>query len=386
MGKLRFCLAGEYAADTSRIGGGVMHVMYLLGQTFAESTDIDFHLVAFGKGFDGVRTLHASGMIFHCIEQPKNRIVPNLLTQAARVAPVIREIRPDVVNSHHCVATEAAVLAGCKVVHTLHGVTHKEIPYLRGKARLAAILQSWRERNVLPRADGVISVTQYGLDAYAPWISGKTGLIDVPIEDVFAQVPPLSTTKGIVFAGSICPRKNLGVLLRAMPAVLVKHPDAVLYVCGGVADQRYKNDLDLLVSRQGIGHAVRFLGVVDRTELAELLGRSVALVLLSYQESAPGVICQAMAAGRVPIASPVGGVPEMIEDGVTGFLVDADDSDKLAERLIELLSDFNKAKQMGAAARAVAVERYDRHKVADRILEICSSVVAAGTKVGVAKS
>lgn len=371
---LRFCLAGEYPVDTSRIGGGVLHVMHLLGETFAERTDIDFHLVGFAKGFDGVTVVERPGMVFHRIGQPKNRIIPNLLTQAARIAPILREIKPDVVNSHHCVSTEAAVLAGCKVVHTVHGVTHREVRYLRGKARLATWFHSYVQRKALSKADAVISVAQYGLDAYAKWIKGPTGLIGVPVDDVFAEVPPITPSKGIVFAGGINRRKNLGALVRAMPAVVRRHPDAVLHVCGGVLDQRYKDDLDAFVDAEGLGKSVRFLGVVDRHKLASLLGQSVALALPSYQETAPGVICQAMAAGRVPVASAVGGVPEMIEDGVTGFLVDPDDSEALASRLIRLMDDLDLARDMGSAARKVATERYDRHKVADRILEICSSL------------
>lgn len=160
-----------------------------------------------------------------------------------------------------------------------------------------------------------------------------------------------------------------------MPAVAQKHPDAVLYVCGGINEQAYKDDLDRFIANEGIGNAVEFLGVVDRSRLAELLGQSVSLVLPSYQETSPVVICQAMAAGRVPVAAPAGGVPEMIEDGVTGYIVDADDSDTLARRLIELLDDPDKAAKMGAAARAVALNRYNRRDVADSILRICSSLV-----------
>jgi len=349
--------------------------MHLLGETFAERTDIDFHLVAFAKGFEGVTAVERPGMVLHCIGQPKNRIVPNLLTQAARVASVLREIKPDVVNSHHCVSTEAAVLAGCRVVHTVHGVTHREVRFLRGRAKLAAWFQGYVQRKALSKADAVISVAQYGLDAYAPWIHGPTALVGVPVDDVFAEVPPLTPSTGVVFAGAINRRKNLGALVRAMPAVVRRHPNAVLHACGAVLDRRYKADLDAFVDAEGIGQAVRFHGVVDRHTLASLLGQSVALVLPSYQETAPGVICQAMAAGRPTVASPVGGVPEMIEDGVTGFLVDPDDSETLADRLIRLMDEPGMARRIGSAARETARERYDRHKVADRILQICSSLV-----------
>lgn len=376
MSKLKFCLAGEYPIDTSRIGGGALHVMYLLGETFAERNDIDFHIVASAKGIDGVKVVERPGMTIHYIGQPKRVIVPNLLTQTGRIVPVLRDLKPDVINSHHHVTTEAAIQAGCKVVHTIHGITHREVIYTHGKNKMALLLQSYLQRKVLRRSDGVISVAQYGLDAYAHWIKGPAAVINVPIEDVFWNVAPLDNSRGVIFAGGIGHRKNLRALIHALPIVIRKHPDMVLYVCGGVNDQSYKDDLDRYIAKSNISNNVKFLGVVDRYKLVELLGKSISLVLPSYQETSPGVVCQAMAAGRVPIASPVGGVPEMIEDGVTGFLVDADDSDMLAQRLIELFDDFDKAKKMGSAARTVALKRYNRHDVADRILQICSSVIS----------
>jgi glycosyltransferase involved in cell wall biosynthesis len=80
-----------------------------------------------------------------------------------------------------------------------------------------------------------------------------------------------------------------------------------------------------------------------------------------------------MAAGRAVVASRAGGTPELVSDGETGFLVDADDSEAIADRLIRLLNDFDLAKRMGAAARAVA-KRHDRRLVAGRILDICRAL------------
>jgi len=370
---LRFCLAGLYPLDTTKIAGGAEHMTYMLSQTFAERCDIDFHVLALVKNVDVMDVIEQEGVTIHRVGMPRSSIVPNLLTAGARLAPVFRALKPDVVNSHDCITTDGALRAGCKVVHTIHGIKSKEAAYLKGRDRMAAYLHHAIESRQVSKASAVISVAQYGLDAYAPWIKTPTALIDVPVEDMFSQVPPLAPCKGILFAGAIGRRKNLRAMVKAMPAIVHRHPDAVLYVCGGVSDKRYKADLDDFIAGEGIGEAVGFLGVVDRYRLAELLGQSVSLVLPSYQETMPGVICQAMAAGRVPVVSPVGGVPELVEDGLTGFLVDADDSDTLARRLVELLDDFGKARQMGAAAREVALARCDRHKVADRILEICKS-------------
>lgn len=375
MSRLKFCLAGEYPADTARIGGGADYIVYLLAETFAQRDDIDFHVVGSVKGIDGVQVLEKPGVTFHLVGESRSRMVPNILAQPARIAPVLRELKPDVVNSHHHITTEAAKLAGCRVAHTIHGVTHSEIQYFRGKRKLAMLLQSHLHCKALRIADMVISVAQYGLDAYAKCIKCPTGLFNIPVEDVFAEVSPLGQCKGVLYVGYIGYRKNLGALVRAMPALLRRHPDAILNVCGGVGEPAYKAELDAYIEQEGIGDSIRFLGVVDRYKIAELMETSVALALPSHQETSPVVIAQIMSAGRVPVVAPAGGTAEVVEDGVTGFIVDADDSHKLANRLAELMDDSAMAQRMGAAAREFALEHNDRRKVADRILTLCSSLV-----------
>lgn len=378
MSKLRFCLAGSYPADAAKIGGGVLCTMYLLGEVLAQRDDIDFHIVASTEGSDGVRVINRPGATVHQVGYKSRTLVPNIYTQPAKIAKVMSELNPDVINSHYAATTHAALMVGCKVAHTIHGIIDEEIQYQRGREKIAKMLESRLQHKSMMNADGVISVAQYGLDYYDRWIKSPARVISVPIEDIFWSTPDMKPCKGILFAGAIGKRKNLKALIEAMPVILNKHPDAALYVCGGTGDNAYKDEIDDFIESKNIGSSIKFLGVVDRRKLVELLGECVALSLPSYQETSPGVICQAMAAGRVAVASPVGGVPEMIEDGVTGFLVDADDSQLLANRIIELMDNFNSAAQMGAAAREVARTRYNARDVANSIIEFCTSLATPG--------
>jgi glycosyltransferase involved in cell wall biosynthesis len=371
---LRFCLAGRYPLDVSKIGGGPQHVMHILSGTFAERHDIDFHVVALIESQAFSDVVEQDGAVIHRVGVPRNRLIPNLLAAGSRLAPVFRALEPDIVNSHDTSTTDGALRAGCKVVHTIHGISAKEIPYVDRRQRLAARLHHRTDCGLISRSSGVLSVAQYGLDCFDGCVKAPSCVIGVPIEDGFFDVGEMSPDKGILFAGSIRKRKNPLALLRAMPGVLAKHRDARLYLCGSPGEPDYAAEVKAFISEHGLGSAIELPGVVDRETLCAYLAKSRCLALPSYQETAPGVICQAMAAGRPVVASPVGGVPEMIEDGATGFLVDADDSEALADRLIQLMDDTDLARDMGSAARKIARERYDRHKVADRILEICSSL------------
>ena len=373
---LRLCLAGEYPVDVSKISGGVAYILCLLGETLAERKDIDLHIVTPAKGRRGTRVERKPGATIHYVGVPRRRMVPNMLRQVPALVSVFRELRPDVVNSHHCVTTNAAIRAGCTVVHTIHGVIHNELPYAKGLRKLSMRLHAALERKAISRSDAVLSVAQYGLDQYKQWVKSPGYVVPGPVEDLFFRIPPTSHCEGILYVGIIHRRKNLMALVRAMVDVRRKHHGAVLNVCGPVAQADYMSEIQLFVRRNGLEQNVNFVGLADRQSIPRYLADSVCLSLPSRQETAPVVISQAMAGGRAVVASPVGGVPEMVEDGVTGYLVEPDDIRTMAERISALMDNKDLVKDMGKAGRDKALESYERHAHVDQLLSICRNVLA----------
>ena len=373
---LRFCLAGEYPVDVSKIAGGVAHVLYLLGETLAERKDINLHIVTPAKDRRGTRVERKTGATIHYVGVPRRRIVPNLLRQVPVLASVFEKLQPDVVNSHHCVTTNAGIRAGCTVVHTIHGVIHKELPYAKGLRKLSMRLHAVLERAAISRSDAVVSVAQYGLDEYRPWVKASGFVIEDPVEDLFFQVSRGNIRNSILYVGIIHRRKNLMALVRALVDVRAKHPDGVLNVCGPVAQADYMSEIQLFVRRNGLEQNVNFVGLADRQSIARYLADSVCLSLPSRQETAPGVIAQAMAAACPVVVSPVGGVPEMVEDGVTGYIVGPDDIRTMADRISMLMDNKDLVKDMGKAGRDKALESYERHAHVDQLLSICRNVLA----------
>ena len=369
----RFVLAGRYPLDPGRIPGGVEYIMYVLAEAFAERDDIDFHVVSPAKDVRAVETVERGRLRIHYVGSPCRALVPNMLSQVSPLASVIRELAPDAVNSHHIVTTAAAEMAGVRVLHTIHGVAKRELVHMSGRHLVGGLLQCYMDSKYIKRANAVMSVAQYGLDQFRHEVGSRGHVVPVPIEDVFFAVPDVKPSSGLLYVGSVHKRKNLLALLKAMKVVHETHPEAVLHVCGSLAHDDYYRRVRAFVTQNGLDHSVRLLGVVDRKTITGLLAESICLALPSKQETSPVVICQAMASGRPVVVSPVGGIPDLVTDGETGFLVDADDSEAIADRLIRLLNDFDLAKRMGAAARAVA-KRHDRRQVADRILDICRSL------------
>jgi glycosyltransferase involved in cell wall biosynthesis len=99
-------------------------------------------------------------------------------------------------------------------------------------------------------------------------------------------------------------------------------------------------------------------------ELTELMKNASVNVLFSIYENLPVAIAEALTMGKPVVASRVGGIAEMVDDGVNGFLVGSGDEDALADRLVRLLHDERLRRRMGMKARELAMQKWNPDAVA----------------------
>jgi glycosyltransferase involved in cell wall biosynthesis len=147
------------------------------------------------------------------------------------------------------------------------------------------------------------------------------------------------------------PQKALDVLIKAAAIVCRTFPSAVFLLVGGTgsaltAEERRLRDL---VDTLDLAENVRFLGT--RSDIPDLLGAFDVAALSSDFEGSPLSVMEYMAAGRPVVATRVGGVPDLVEQGVTGLLVEPGDPDSLATAILSLLQDPERAIAMGEKGR-----------------------------------
>jgi L-malate glycosyltransferase len=161
------------------------------------------------------------------------------------------------------------------------------------------------------------------------------------------------------------PQKLPEIFLEAAARLAPRWPALSFLVVGGGS---LEPDLPRRAAALGLAGRVVFTG--PRRDVARLLGAADVSVMCSRKEGMSNTVMESMAAGKPVVATPVGGNPELIEDGRTGFLVPVGDADALAARVERLLADAALAKAMGLAARA-------------RINELCSvsGMVTATTRL-----
>ena len=163
---------------------------------------------------------------------------------------------------------------------------------------------------------------------------------------------------------------------RELIAALVSVPEARLVLVGVDLERAgaFQTDLEREADSLGVRERVVFAG--RRSDAAELLGQFDVVALPSRTEGLPLVLLEAMARSRVVVATPVGGTPELVVDGETGFLVPPGDTDALASAIRRLLADEPLRARMGEAGRRRVAERFDAATMCRRVLALYDEVVA----------
>jgi len=153
--------------------------------------------------------------------------------------------------------------------------------------------------------------------------------------------------------------KGHSILIDASPGILDRFPKAKILLVGE-GDTRAAIEEE--VHTLGLSDSIMFAGI--RQDIPRVLSALDLFVLPSLWEGMPIVILEAMAAGLPVVATRVGGIPEVVEDGVTGLLVPPRDPEALAEAIIALLQDRKRAEAMGRAGR----KRVEKHFSAERMV------------------
>lgn len=285
--------------------------------------------------------------------------IRRLLDPAAvpRLTRVIRDGGYDVVHAHlemaMTLALPACTLARRPLVCTFHHVARPLDGRAAGRERLAV--------EAAARSQRALFVSQASRESFqrgyrprglpANWDVMHNG-IDIANFVPGPMDPAVRADLGgaerpvVVLPAAFRDFKGIPVAIRAWPQVLARHPDAVLALVGGGESEP---ELRALVDGLGLADAVKFVGV--RTDMPEVY-RAADLVLLpsTHGENLPTVLIEASATGCAVAASRIGGIPDIVEEGVTGALFEPGDPGQLATTVTALLSDPDVRARYGAAA------------------------------------
>lgn len=288
----------------------------------------------------------------------------NAIKMAKRIRRLIREGNVDIVHtfleSADIWGGLVAKLSGCPILVSSrrdmgyfrspkHGIGYKVVNRLVDQVQAV----SEQVRSFLIENDGLdpqkVVTLHNGIEMEK--IAASNG-----VERLRASIGLQGGATVISTVANIRPVKGLDVLMRAAAIVCREFPQSRFLIAGEIIDREHHEHLMRLVRELGLQENVTFLG---RTEnVTGLLKLSTMFCMLSRSEGFSNAILEAMATGLPCVVTSVGGNPEAIQDGHSGFLVPSEDERTAAERILALLRDREKARQMGKAARATVEEKF----------------------------
>lgn len=175
-----------------------------------------------------------------------------------------------------------------------------------------------------------------------------------------------NSSKNVLFMGHLGERKSPDVLLRSAAIVVKRYPEAH-FTFGGDGDiETYKN----LATELGVENNCTFAGWVTGSERENLFRSHSIYCLPSKNEGMPMSVLEAMSYGLATVSTPVGGVPQVITDGVNGCLVPVDDHESLAGQLMALMGDQKLADRLGVAGRKTIMEEFSMESYTGQLANI----------------
>ena len=364
--------------------GGVMQANYRLVQALAAADGVDLHVWTPTIKTKVKESRQVGNGTVTYFPLPNQGYGVGVLYYGLRrvVNELVNEVEPDLLHAQgHPSYIFTALQCKLPVLVTIHGIYRNELPVSKVRK---SVRNSFSDRLVSKIEDyncakisNLIAITRQIED----WVRARSPRARIfrmnnAIDEQFFNLENRNSKPVILFVGWVTHRKGVHLLAEAFQSILPTVQDAELRIVGlDAVDLEYGRSLRTQYARLIEAKQMVFLGGINQDQLYEEMSECAVLCLPSLAESAPMVIAQAMAAGKPVIATRVGGVPEMVEEGLTGRLCEPDDPDQLALCLLDVLRDQSMRREMGKRARAVAVQRYRADSVAQSTLNAYCAVL-----------
>lgn len=356
----------------------ILQILPELNVGGVETGTLDFAKYLVAAGHKSV-VVSAGGALVEDLERggSKHYILPVqkkniflMMAAARKLAAIIRDEDIDIVHARSRVPVWVAFFACRKtkaaLVTTCHGYY---APHLFSRA------MGWGKRVIaISEVIGRHMVQDFKVPPEVVRIIPRS--VDLSRFQIARAVKAPGEPKVVTMIGRITPLKGHPYFLKAMAQVMRQFPDVRVKIIGDAPSKKkaYKDELVLLARRLGLSNNVEFLG--NRRDIPELLAQSDCLVLSTVTQEAFGrVILEAQAAGVPVVATRVGGVIEIIEDGKTGLLVMPKDPPAMAKAVLRLLTDSTLAQKIVEQSQKRIDERYTIRHMADATIKVYEEVL-----------
>jgi glycosyltransferase involved in cell wall biosynthesis len=375
----KLALLGQYPLDERDFGGVYSHLRQLVEES-KKHPGVEVHVITLSPHISSGKDVQEGRVTVHYLPSRLPRFLASLGFDQWQVIKKIREINPDVIHAQMTAPVYGlpAALTGNagRVILTVHGIVREESKTWKGiTGRLKGAIYGLMEDYALSHIPLIIAITPYVKRKIKPRTKSNPHVIPIGIVKDYYAAHGVEKEGRLLFVGGIEPRKGIIHLLEAL-TLLKGRKNLSLHIVGGVRDWACKRQLEDYMQKNGLEDIVSFEGVKAHKHLISEYAACSVFILPSSEESEGIVLLEAMAMGKPVVASRAGGIPDVVKDGVNGYLVPYADSRALAEKIALLLDSRKLRLKIGMGGRKTAAE-YRPEMTAGKIYRLYSEVASS---------
>ena len=292
-----------------------------------------------------------------------------------RTRKKLQQLSPDIVHGHGTerYAAICAAFSGYPSLITIHGNMRRVARALQAKPFSFHWFTAKMERFVIPKVDAIVCPSHYSEDQVS-LLNPKTWVIPNAVPSAFFNLQRRLEKGLILVVGDIVPYKNQIGFLKAIDGIAQNTGVRTVFVGQSFSSSPYTREFIELVRQTSW---CQYKEYIQQEELMDYLTRAHIMVLPTKEDNCPMAVLEAMAAGVPVAASRVGGIPDIIADGVTGLLFDPDNPRDMCAAIEKLLQDPGYAVQLGEAARIDALKKYHPAVIAEQHITIYKQLIGS---------
>lgn len=290
----------------------------------------------------------------------------NTKSISKKIAQIHKETPVDVVETAELGLAFLAQIKSISYCIRLHGGHHF---FAEAENRSINWWKGFQEKRSFEKADAFIAVSEYVKKHTAYYLSYKNKPVEIifyPIDlDTFSPLGFEKDQNAIVYAGTLCEKKGVRQLIQAFPFIKEKYPKAVLNLYG--RDWKFPNGSSYIKMLQEVelpkispfDKDVIFHGSIDYDQIPQAYAKAAVCVFPSHMETLGLVAPEAMAMEKAVVFTSLGPGSEVIEDGLTGYLCNPHQPKDIAEKILLVLQNPEKATDIGVKARRSVLEKFE---------------------------
>jgi len=334
--------------------------------------DLDVHLVTLEQNKTKISVEQDGDLTIHRLPGPHWPQIPDILfgPGKSRLKNYVLNMEPDVFHS-----TEVYGLTFGRTpfphIFTLHGFDHEEVLLKNSVlSKPRSVIWKMIEKYGLSRLKHIICINPYVRKTIQPIVSGHLYDIENPVDKRFFDIKRNEERGRVLCVGWIIKRKNIFASVQAFSELIKQGLNLHLVIAGHIKDREYYKNIIDFIETHNLGSKIEFLKYISRDDLFLQLSKASVLLMPSLQETAPMAIAEAMAAGVPVITSNRCGMPYMIEDGHSGFLINPTDNSDITDKLSLILNDDALRHEMSVKSKQIAFSKFDANIVAAKTAEV----------------